>query len=54
MLNKKIIECNELPIDIVNDAQYVILQQNPNEYSHSYFKKPSRNFRNKFTRILKI
>lgn len=42
MLNKKIIECNELPIDIVNDAQYVILQQNPNEYSHSYFKYPCK------------
>ncbi len=42
MSNKKIIECSELPIDIENNSEYIILQQNPNNYTHSYFKYPCK------------
>lgn len=39
---KKIIECEHLPLEIENGNEYVILQQNPNNYTHSYFKYPCK------------
>lgn len=42
MPKKKIISCEELPSDIEKGAEYVILQQCPNLYTHCYFKYPCK------------
>ena len=42
MSEKVIIECTELPMDIIDGAEYIIYQQNPNNYTHSYFKYPCK------------
>jgi len=41
-LFKKVIECKSLPLEIKNGEEYIILQQNPNRYTHSYFKYPCK------------
>lgn len=46
MSNKKIVDginvVDSLPIDIVSGSTYSISQQNPNSYTHIYFKYPCR------------
>ena len=42
MPTKKIIECKSIPIHINNNDEYLILQQNPNTYTHGYFKYPCK------------
>ncbi|MFA5687490.1 MAG: DNA methyltransferase [Bacilli bacterium] len=42
MLKKNIIECESLPIDIENGAEYIIMQQKPNTFTHGYFKYPCK------------
>lgn len=42
MFEKKIIECETLPMDIENGVEYLILQQKPNTYTHGYFKYPCK------------
>ncbi|WP_033154896.1 DNA methyltransferase [Pseudobutyrivibrio ruminis] len=41
MSNKKI-TVKELPIDVIDDSIYVIDQQNPNSYTHNFFKYPCK------------
>lgn len=42
MSTKKIIKCEELPTEIENGVEYIILQQKPNTYTHGYFKYPCK------------
>jgi len=42
MFTKKIIECEILPIEIENGAEYIILQKKPNTFTHGYFKYPCK------------
>lgn len=42
MPTKKIIECESIPININHGDEYLILQQNPNTYTHGYFKYPCK------------